>query len=141
MTGVVPGVGGEKAAGGLGASVAGVRASAPAADTLPPDALQRIDALFTLLPRLDPLLPLTPRLLTRLRSLSALHSSAASFSTTLSELKDEVGKLGEGEKSLNEVLSGLEESVGANEARMKGNLEGLEQRLENVVQRLGKLGL
>lgn len=143
MTVAVPGIGGETAA--LGASVApsagGARGSAPAPDTLPPDALQRMDALFTLLPRLDPLLPLTPRLLTRLRSLSTLHSSAATFASTLSEVKEEVGKLEEGEKGLREVLEGLEKSVGENEGRMKGNLQGLESRLSAVVERLGKLGL
>ncbi|CEQ39514.1 SPOSA6832_01076, partial [Sporobolomyces salmonicolor] len=112
-----------------------------AAASLPPDALQKIDALFSLLPRLDPLLPLAPRLLTRLRSLSALHASAASFSESVSSLKDEVSRLGEGEKGLKEVLDGLEGSIKDNEGRMKGNLQGLEKRLEEVVARLDSLGV
>jgi nuclear migration protein JNM1 len=49
--------------------------------------------------------------------------------------------LGEGEKGLAEVLEGLEKSVGENEGRMRGNLEGLEARLEGVVRRLDGLGV
>lgn len=109
--------------------------------SLPPDALQKIDALFTLLPRLDPLLPLTPRLLTRLRSLSTLHSSAATFGETLRGLQDEIGKLGESEKGLKEVLEGLEKSVGENDERLRGNLQGLEGRVGEVVRRLDQLGV
>lgn len=139
MTVVVPGAGGEKPSGAPQATTA-IKGGA-ATDSLPPDAIQRVDALFTLLPRLDPLLPLTPRLLTRLRSLSTLHSSASSFAETLAEVKQEVSKLEEGEKGLSEVLEGLEKSVGENEGRMRGNLEGLESRLEGVVKRLDALNV
>lgn len=140
LTVAVPGVGGEKA--GLSASVApSASSAAKSVDALPPDALQRMDALFSLLPRLDPLLPLTPRLLARLRSLSALHSSAAEFSSTLSQVKEEVAKLGEGEKGLKEVLEAVEKNVEENEGRMRGNLEGLEARLSEVVGRLDRLGV
>ena len=110
-------------------------------EAIPPDTLQKIDALFALLPRLDPLLPLTPRLLTRLRSLAALHSSAASFGETLEELKADVLKLDEGEKGLSEVVAGLERSVEDNEGKVKGNLEGLEGRLGSLVKRMEQLGL
>ncbi|GAA5983679.1 hypothetical protein JCM11641_000931 [Rhodosporidiobolus odoratus] len=109
------------------------------ATQLPPDALRKIDALFSLLPRLDPLLPLAPRLLTRLQSLSALHASAASFGETLSGLREEVERLGEGEKGLKEVLEGLEKSVQENEGVIRGNLEALEQRVEVVGKRLDAL--
>ncbi|KAJ8294192.1 Dynactin subunit 2 [Rhodotorula toruloides] len=123
------------AAPSLSASTGGASAAAQ----LPPDALQKIDALFALLPRLDPLIPLAPRLLSRLRSLSALHESATTFSTTLSSLKSEVEHLGDGEKGLKEVLSGLETSFTENEERFKGNLEAFEERMSEVVKRLDAL--
>lgn len=123
------------AAPSLNASTSGATASAQ----LPPDALQKIDALFALLPRLDPLIPLAPRLLSRLRSLSALHESATTFSTTLSSLKSEVDRLGDGEKGLKEVLDGLETSFTENEERFKGNLEAFEKRMSEVVKRLDAL--
>ena len=82
--------------------------SAPPSDSIAPDTLQKIDALFALLPRIDPLLPLTPKLLTRLRSLANVHSVAATFADTLAVLKAETERLGEGEKDLQEMLAGLE---------------------------------
>ncbi|SCV72063.1 BQ2448_4757 [Microbotryum intermedium] len=107
---------------------------------LPSDALQKIDALFALLPRLDPLLPLAPRVLNRLRSLSTLHASAHEFGSTLAQLKEEVGRLTEAELGLKEVVDGFGTSLEENERRMKGNLEGLEKRVKDVVERLEALG-
>ncbi|GAA5875277.1 hypothetical protein JCM3774_005768 [Rhodotorula dairenensis] len=110
-----------------------------AAGSLPPDALQKIDALFALLPRIDPLLPLAPRLVTRLRSLANLHASAASFGESLAELKNQVEELDEGEQGLREVVHGLEKSFEENEARVKGNLEAMDERVEEVLKRLDRL--
>ncbi|GAA5885911.1 hypothetical protein JCM6882_004199 [Rhodosporidiobolus microsporus] len=123
----------------LSASTGAVAGAPGGAAQLPPDALQKMDALFALLPRLDPLLPLAPRLLSRLQSLSTLHASAASFGETLSSLKDEVDRLGEGEKGLKEVLEGLEKSVEGNEGVVRGNLESLGKRVEEVGRRLDAL--
>lgn len=109
--------------------------------SLPPDALQKINTLFALLPRLDPLLPLTPRLLTRLGSLSSLHASAASFSTTLNSIQAEVSRLSEGEAGLKEILTGLEGSMNDNSNKVKRNLGGLEERIQSVVQRMDQLGV
>lgn len=107
--------------------------------SLPPDAMQKIDELFALLPRIDPLLPLAPRLLTRLQSLSTLHASAATFSESLSSLKGQVDALGESEQGLKEVIDGLEKSFEENEARVKGNLEAMDKRVAAVVERLDRL--
>ncbi|GAA5889303.1 hypothetical protein JCM16303_000172 [Sporobolomyces ruberrimus] len=113
--------------------------STASSSNVPPDALQKIDALFTLLPRLDPLLPLAPRLLTRLRSLQTLHHSSTTFSTTLSTLRTEVSSLGERREGLEQVLGTLEESFKGNEERFEGNLKGLESRLEGLGKRLDEL--
>ncbi|WAR56246.1 hypothetical protein PtB15_7B91 [Puccinia triticina] len=70
------------------ANVPGVIALAPSPDRaplLPPDALHKLDRLYSLLPRLDPLLPLVPHLLSRLRSLAHLHTSADSFRARLDD--------------------------------------------------------
>ncbi|WAR64058.1 hypothetical protein PtB15_16B217 [Puccinia triticina] len=67
-------------------NVPGVITPAPSPDRaplLPPDALHKLDRLYSLLPRLDPLLPLVPHLLSRLRSLAHLHASADSFRARL----------------------------------------------------------
>lgn len=115
--------------------------SAPPSDSIAPDTLQKIDALFALLPRIDPLLPLTPKLLTRLRSLANVHSVAATFADTLAVLKAETERLGEGEKDLQEMLAGLEGSMAGNETKVKGNLDALDERIAGLVARLDRIGL
>lgn len=140
MTVSIPGTGGEVINSiGSGDGIKGVGSIEGTEYDIPPDALQKIDSLFSLLPRLDPLLPLTPRLLSRLRSLATLHSSAANFGETLNGLKDEINRLSEGEKGLKEVLEGLEGNLKENEVKVKGNLEGLEGRLKSLVERLDRL--
>ncbi|KAM0750428.1 hypothetical protein T439DRAFT_381115 [Meredithblackwellia eburnea MCA 4105] len=152
LTVAVPGTGDSKSASGAatpsvpvtsGASLGpkGIVGGGGVDSNIPPDALQKIESLFTLLPRLDPLLPLTPRLLTRLRSLSSLHQSAANFSETLDQLKKEVSKLDESERGLNEIVEDVGKSMGENEEKVKGNLEGLETRLAVLAKRMDKLGL
>lgn len=106
-----------------------------------PEALSKITALYHLLPRIDPLLPLTPRLLTRLRSLSTLHSSAQEFSTTLSTLQEKVISLGESGLEMRGVLERLEGNLAENEKLVQGNLGGLEERIRAVGERLGRLGM
>lgn len=106
---------------------------------LPPDALQKIDALFSLLPRLDPLLPLAPRLVARLQSLASLHSTAAFFGESLADLRGRVDALGESEEGHKEVVDGLERSFEQNEARVQGNMEAMDKRVEDIVRRLDRL--
>jgi nuclear migration protein JNM1 len=108
---------------------------------LPPDTIQKIDALFAILPRIDPLLPLTPHLLSRLRSLATLHSSAANFASDLASVKSEVHSLGEGEAGLKEVLTGLESSLEENDKKVRSNLGGLEERISSLIRRMDKLGV
>jgi len=123
----------------LGSSVMMSGTNSSGGGNVPPDALQKIDSLFALLPRMDPLLPLAPRLLTRLRSLQTLHQSSTSFSTDLGALQTELTRLGDNEKGLDEVLKGVEESMKGNQERLEGNLSGLEQRLIELGKRLDGL--
>ena len=132
------GSGSSTASPALGSSVM-MSGTSSGGGNVPPDALQKIDSLFSLLPRMDPLLPLAPRLLTRLRSLQTLHQSSTTFSTDLGALQTELSRLGENEKGLDEVLKGVEESMKGNQERLEGNLSGLEQRLIELGKRLDAL--
>jgi nuclear migration protein JNM1 len=111
------------------------------AGDLPPDALQKIDALSALLPRLEPLLPLAPALLARLRTLAPLHGAAADFGASLAEVRREAATVREAEGGLREALEGLERSFDANERTVKGNLEALEGRMKALGPRLEALGV
>lgn len=112
-------------------------AGSGAQDTqLPPDALQKIDGLFNILPRIDPLLPLAPHLLTRLRSLTTLHESSLTFSKDVKESQTAVEQLKESEGFLKQLLDGLQESMNANQQVMTSNLEGLQGRIDQVLKRI-----
>jgi nuclear migration protein JNM1 len=117
--------------GGGGASSAGTR--------LPPDALQKIDALFALLPRLDPLLPLAPHLLNRLKSLASLHTASSTFASDLTSLGSEADRLKEAHSGLEDVLKNVEASLETNEKTVKTNLEALEGRVKDLMRRLDAL--
>lgn len=105
------------------------------------DQMQKINAIFSLLPRIDPLLNLTPKLLSRLKSLSSLHSNALEFSNTLLELKDSVEGVEGGQGEIKVILKTLEEGMEGNEKLVKGNLEGIEGRLVGLMERMDKLGV
>lgn len=106
---------------------------------LPPDALQKIDGLFNILPRIDPLLPLAPHLLTRLRSLSVLHEASSTFSSDLKDGQTAITGLKESEVFLKQLLDGLQNSLSANQEVLKSNLEGLQSRIDQVLHRVETL--
>ncbi|KAM0791538.1 hypothetical protein ACM66B_005987 [Microbotryomycetes sp. NB124-2] len=125
----------------LGASIGPASRPTTGSDTLTPDALQKIDTLFALVPRLEPLVPLAPRLLARLRSLSTLHASAADFSSELASAKTELEKLTDERDGLKEVIAELSQSLSENESRLKTNLEAMDTRFEKLSQRMKELGV
>lgn len=132
-------------AGGTGATVTTALppptslASAPPSAALPADALQRIDALFAILPRVEPLLPLAPALAARLRSLSSLHASSSSFASTLEQATQDVDTLKTAERQLGAALDGVERSLAENERIVCENMSSLETRIEAVQARLSSL--
>lgn len=106
---------------------------------LPPDALQKIDGLFTLLPRLEPLVPLAPHLVNRLKSLSTLHSASQTFSTDLQAAEGSLEGLKQSETFLKELLDGLRSSLDGNQETVKTNMETLGGRVDDLVKRMQKL--
>lgn len=104
-----------------------------------PLALQ--EQLFPLLTRLGPLLPHIPHILTRLRTLSALHSSAADFQTTLEDLEEEQKKTRSGLLDLEKAVQTVEASLSENREVVKTNVAGLEARVNLLLGRLEDLNI
>jgi nuclear migration protein JNM1 len=101
--------------------------------------LERIDKLYTALPRLEPLLPLLPPLLTRLRSLSALHAGASTFQSTLAKVEGESATMRDTDEEMKEILSRLEAGMKGQADVMKNNWTGLADRLTQLESRLASL--
>lgn len=97
------------------------------------------EQLLPLLTRLGPSLPQIPHILTRLRTLSALHTSASEFSDTLEELEEEQRKMREALTELDEAVGTVEASLEENQGLVKGNVSGLEERVENLLKKIDEM--
>jgi nuclear migration protein JNM1 len=97
------------------------------------------EQLLPLLTRLGPSLPQIPHILTRLRTLSALHTSAAEFQGTLESLEEDQRKMREALEELNGAVKTVESSLDENQSLVKGNVSGLEERVDGLLRRLEEL--
>jgi nuclear migration protein JNM1 len=89
---------------------------------------------------LGPSLPHIPHILTRLRTLSALHTSAAQFENTLEGLEEDHRKMREGLGELDNAVKTIEKSLEENRDVVKGNVGGLEGRIDILLQRVDEVG-
>ncbi|KAJ7346486.1 Dynamitin-domain-containing protein [Mycena albidolilacea] len=104
----------------------------------PPSQIQ--EQVIPLLSRLGPSLPHIPHILTRLRTLSALHTSAAQFESTLEGLEEDHRKMREGLGELDNAVKTIEKSLEENRDVVKGNVGGLEGRIDILLQRVDEVG-
>ncbi|EPQ57687.1 hypothetical protein GLOTRDRAFT_127917 [Gloeophyllum trabeum ATCC 11539] len=111
----------------------------PTAPAQPVSASPLLEQLTPLLTRLAPNLPHIPHILTRLRTLSALHTSAAEFQSTLESLEEDQRKVREALEDLSKAVTTVEKSLEENRGTVKGNVQGLEDRVEGLVSRLEEL--
>lgn len=79
---------------------------------------------------------MTPTLLSRLRTLSSLHSSANNFETDLGELESKFRGIGERHLEMDEILRNVEGSLKSNRELVDRNLKGIEERLEGLGKRI-----
>ena len=94
------------------------------------------DAVLPLISRLAPSLPQIPHILTRLRTLSALHGSAAEFQSTITSLEEEQKRTREALETLKAAVENVESSLDANRSTVAGNVSNLEERVDHVLDRL-----
>ncbi|KAH8107805.1 hypothetical protein BXZ70DRAFT_12845 [Cristinia sonorae] len=97
------------------------------------------EQLTPILTRLAPLLPHIPHILTRLRTLSSLHTSAAAFQSTLEGLEEEQKRGRAALEELMRAVDGVESSLRENESVVKKNVADLEERMEDVGRRVDEL--
>lgn len=86
-------------------------------------------------------MPHIPHILVRLRTLSALHTSAAGFQSTLESIEEEQRRTRAALTELQTALDGVEGSLKDNEGVVKNNVRDLEGRVEAINQRMEELAL
>ncbi|KAG0332945.1 Dynactin subunit 2 [Podila horticola] len=104
------------------------------------DAENKINALFELIDKIDPLVSLAPVLVTRLKGLKGLHAEAAVFSDSIKMISNEQTKITEELKGLDTVSAKLQESMAENDAAIQKNIELIDGRMTQLVERIQKLG-
>lgn len=125
----------------LSLSISSNNPASPTVASSQPIALNRthLEQLTPILTRLAPILPNIPHILTRLRSLSTLHTNAAAFQSTLERLEGQQAKERADLSDLAKALEGIEQSIRDNEAVVKNNVKSLEARVDNVIQRVERI--
>ncbi|KAG6906219.1 hypothetical protein DXG01_015158 [Tephrocybe rancida] len=114
----------------------------PSPSSQPPasDAPSPSQTLLPLLTSLSPALPQIPHILARLRTLAALHTSAADFHSALQSLEAEQHATHDALKELESAVARVESSLGDNREVVRGNVRGLESRVDKLLGRLEELG-
>ena len=97
------------------------------------------EQLAPLVTRLAPSLPHIPHLLNRLRTLSALHASAAELEGTLGGLEKEQKATRSMLTELSTAIGSVEKSLEDNRGVVKGNVESLEGRVEELTKRISEV--
>lgn len=92
--------------------------------------------LLPVLNRLAASVPQIPHILTRLKTLSALHASAADFEQSLRTLEEDQKRSHSALAELDGALKHVETSLEENREVVKTNVEGLESRINALFARL-----
>ncbi|KAF8976999.1 Dynactin subunit 2 [Entomortierella lignicola] len=111
-----------------------------AATGISPETEEKINTLFELVDKIDPLVSLAPVLVTRLKGLKGLHSEAAIFSDSIKMISNEQSKISEELKGLNTVSTKLQESLGENDSAIQKNIELIDGRITQLIERVQRLG-
>ncbi|KAG7085584.1 hypothetical protein E1B28_003137 [Marasmius oreades] len=93
------------------------------------------EQILPLLNRLGPSLPQIPHILMRLKTLSALHTSASEFENTLNGLEEEQQKMRGSITDLESAVARLESNLEENRQVVTGNVTGLEERVGALMER------
>ncbi|KAF9109960.1 Dynactin subunit 2 [Mortierella sp. AM989] len=100
----------------------------------------KINTLFELVDKIDPLVSLAPALVTRLKGLKSLHAEAAIFSDSIKMISSEQSKISEEIKGLDTVSNKLQESLTDNDSAIQKNIELIDGRITQLIERVQKLG-
>ncbi|KAI7194082.1 hypothetical protein KC363_g2364 [Hortaea werneckii] len=110
-----------------------------AGTALHPEDQEKLQALYTLLPNLQTLAPTVPAILTRLRSLRILHTTAANAGASLDELEQKQAEMEkeliawrEGLEKVEQAVTQADEANGRNGRVVEGWVKELEGRMKTL---------
>ena len=105
-----------------------------------PDEQVKIQQVYDLLPRLDPVLPILSPLLTRLRALAPLHANAAAAQDRLVALEHTLARASQREDEARKIVARVEDRFAENARVVEANWKSVEVRLADLSERMERLG-
>jgi len=122
--------------GGYGSNQAGKGGEANAvSDTTE----EKINTLFNLMNKVEPMMNLTPALLARLKALQGLHTESATFSRAIKMISEEQSKISEELENLGGVSSQLTKTFQENEDNIQANMKIMDERMTELLHRINNL--
>ncbi|ORX81714.1 hypothetical protein K493DRAFT_307996 [Basidiobolus meristosporus CBS 931.73] len=103
------------------------------------DSESRLERLHQVVQKIDPLVTLTPSLLTRLSSLQSLHLEVNHVAESIRSMSQEQKKIEEEESGLSEIFKNLQASLDENTITLQRNIETIDMRIGDLVERLHNL--
>ncbi|PWZ01198.1 hypothetical protein BCV70DRAFT_199558 [Testicularia cyperi] len=113
--------------------------STPGKTSLTSADIAKLEQLYTVSTRVEPLLPLVPTILDRLQTLGDLHASAARFKDSLDDIEAGKDARTTQMEELETLLGKVETNLADNSAKVQANLDSLHQRIADVSGRLERL--
>ncbi|KAI9283951.1 Dynamitin-domain-containing protein [Umbelopsis sp. AD052] len=99
----------------------------------------RINTLFDLMKKVEPMLNITPAVLTRLKALQGLHTESATFSESIKMISEEQAKITDELENLGGVSNKLQKSFQENDANIQANMQIMDDRMTDLLRRINNL--
>ncbi|KAJ1926341.1 hypothetical protein IWQ60_003866 [Tieghemiomyces parasiticus] len=119
--------------------LAAVRAQDEGVINLDDEVGEKINRLFAVVDRVDPLIETAPAIVARLQSLQALHLEASVVGQTLRQCSESQTKIAEDTKVLQEIGTQLLANMKENTTTIQSNLTSLDGRVRDLTRRLEAL--
>ncbi|KAG4094260.1 hypothetical protein H8356DRAFT_517207 [Neocallimastix lanati (nom. inval.)] len=100
---------------------------------------EKVDALYSKLESTEEYSAIITPLLTRLKTLQALHTEASQFSESIQMFSEQQNAIKNQIKDLQEMMSNLSESLEVNKTIIENNIDSISKRIDQLMDRVKEL--
>ncbi|KAH8554322.1 Dynamitin-domain-containing protein [Umbelopsis sp. PMI_123] len=101
----------------------------------------KINTLFNLMNKVEPMINITPAVLTRLKALQGLHTESATFSESIKMISEEQSKITNELENLGAINNQLQKTFQENEANIQANMKIMDDRMTELLRRINNLDI
>ncbi|ORX57764.1 hypothetical protein BCR36DRAFT_580336 [Piromyces finnis] len=100
---------------------------------------EKVDILYSKLESTEEYSAIITPLLTRLKTLQALHTEASQFSDSIQMFSEQQASIKNQIKDLNDMMSNLSESLEVNKTIIENNIDSISSRIDQLMDRVKEL--